>query len=115
MVNLRQGDIRVAVVHQGVQVVQRVPGCHALAAEGQELGLLALHEVVGLVQVVQAVELAHPVKGLTDLGGGVVAVGGFVGGLGAGNGIHDGMLLLAIGRVYRTRMPGTAPGQGLST
>ena len=59
MLQLIQFDVRVGVVDERVEEVARLEDAHALPLEGEELAPLALDEVVGLMAMVLAVELAN--------------------------------------------------------
>ncbi len=58
MLQLVELDVRVGIVDQRVEKVARLEDAHPPALEGEELGALALDEVVGLMAMVLAVELA---------------------------------------------------------
>ena len=64
MIDLREVDVRVAVVDDGVEELQRVPDAMPLPVARQVVGLLREHEVERLVRVVEAVELLHRVARL---------------------------------------------------
>ena len=57
VLDLGEVDIRVAVVHEHVQVVQRLPDGHRPATPGQVLALLSEHEVQRLIRVIERIEL----------------------------------------------------------
>src|SRR5688500_18353345 len=69
MFELRQIGVRVAVVHQVVQIFRRFPDRHLPAVELVEIRLLRADEIIGLISMIQAIEFAHTRAGV----GGVIA------------------------------------------
>ena len=61
VIDLGEVDVRIAVVHERVQVVECFPDGHRLSREAQVVRFLLEHEVQRLVRVVLAVELADGV------------------------------------------------------
>ena len=74
VVQLRQIDVRVRIVYQGIEVFHSFPGHHLFAVELEKLRLFFTHEVVGLVGMVEAVKFAHRIA----LRMVVIAVGVFI-------------------------------------
>ena len=64
VLDLREVGVGIAVVHQRVQEVERLPDVHLPPVERQVLALLRPHEIERLVRVVQAIELFNPRVGL---------------------------------------------------
>src|ERR1700722_2137583 len=61
MLELVKVRVGVTVVDQLVQELERIPYRHLFFIETQELGLLLLYKSIGLILVVQPVELPHAV------------------------------------------------------
>ena len=59
MLNLREVRIRIAVVDQGIQVIQGRPDAHFAALQGQKLGLLGPHKIKRLMSMVLAVKFGY--------------------------------------------------------
>ena len=60
VLNLRKIGIGITLVHQCVEIIQRLPDAHRAALLRQVLLLFLAHEIHGLMRVVEPVELAHP-------------------------------------------------------
>jgi hypothetical protein len=63
VLDLREVHVRIAVVHQRVEELERFPHGHALPAERQVVRLFVPHEIERLVGVIQAVEFLDGVSG----------------------------------------------------
>ena len=63
VLDLREVDVRIAVVDERVEELERFPHRHPLAAERQIVPLLPAHEIERLVRVIQAVEFLDGVAG----------------------------------------------------
>src|ERR1700722_18273044 len=61
MLELVKVRIGITVIDQLVQELERIPHRHLFFIETQELGLLLLHKSIGLILMVQAVELLYAV------------------------------------------------------
>ena len=59
MLELGQVRVRVAVVHQRVQKLHRLPNPHFPTVERQKFAFLRLHEIKRLIAMVQAIEFPH--------------------------------------------------------
>src|SRR5687767_10450359 len=64
MFYLREVYIGVAVVYKGIEKLHRFPDTHLALLKAQVFALLFLHEVEGLIPVVQAIELLDRTAGL---------------------------------------------------
>src|SRR6185436_2794185 len=61
--DLREVHIRVAVVHERIEELERFPDRHSLATERQIVLLLRADEIERLMRVIQAVEFSDGVAG----------------------------------------------------
>ena len=84
MLQLRELDVRIGIIDQRVEIIERFEDAHLPAVELQELALLRLHEVVRLMAVILAIELAD------GLAGRIIVVAIILAGLGLRLGI-DGI------------------------
>src|SRR6267143_6247033 len=64
VLKLREVGIRIAVVNERVEEFHRFPNAHAAAGEGEEIFLFGLNEVVGLMAMIEPVELADGWSGV---------------------------------------------------
>ena len=59
MLELGKIGIRVTVVHKGIKKFHRLPDAHLAARKGEEVLLLGLDEIVGLVEMIEAIKFAN--------------------------------------------------------